>query len=303
VNQFVEQANIDEYPSAANVALSQDGKQVCFVRGGWKDNYLVVREVETGAEVVIWKDLPAVFCRVAAIGPGKFRLVSEELEGKEEPGKGRRLKTVVRDFDVDKKEFSEKVLRKSEATDIGMFLIHYLSADGKTYFWSGPRYSDVLGTRRVQLFDVDSGKPIPFGDPKDEKLGGGWMSSDGKRLWYHRRVDEIDKGFRVDLNDPKTEIDDKNLLAVSADAKWVIRHGTRSKFLNHAEIAESLDGPNWVHLFNLDQSGLRGEGHPISPNGKYFVFGSMPGALTIVDLTELKTRVKDFEGKFTTDSR
>jgi hypothetical protein len=110
-----------------------------------------------------WKELPAGFDRLACVGGEKFVSVREE---EVEPG-SKRWQTVTRTLDKNGLGPAQ-VLRPHRAGEIG-FHTSGLSADGKHYFWLGPR--EPPPEMRAEVYDVGNPVPILFVPlPHDRKV-------------------------------------------------------------------------------------------------------------------------------------
>jgi len=288
-----EQPNIGDYATAADVCLNPAGTRVAFVRGGWRDNYFVVRSVASGAEEGRWS-LPGGHCRIAATGLDTFVCVSEEVDT--ESLGSRRLKTMVREYKVGQtKSIYEDLLRPPQESDVHMFTHHWLSADGRYYAWGGPRKFAPGGGRRVEVFDVVNRRPVAPAIPVECDDGGAptvLLDSDGKRLWFNPAnqksafIDLASAAKRTPVNDFPFAVEPKIAYAVYAKS--------RGAGMYHLVVTRP-DGRPWINLAHVDFTAPRGEGHPFSRDGRVILFGSPCGACTIVRLDRLTEQLVEIE--------
>jgi WD40 repeat protein len=295
VNRFREPQVGRYFGYHADVALSDDGSQVAYAAGGKTDVYLSVRDVATGKELGRW-GLPAGFDFVAPAGPGKFLSVREEFEGPEK----KTLKTVARLFEIGNPDcLSERVLRKSIASDVALYMSHDLTPDGRYFAWGGPRKFGK-GGRRVEVFDVATGARIaniPCTDAVNDGEPFVHLAADGKYLWYQSNK----KVYRVELSTTKPAIEvDGWVFAMPQDGRWTARQTPRGFGADQLTLFSEKGGKPILHFTNPNFSGPTGQGEPASPDGRYFVYGSTGGLLTLVDLREIDLETSEIDRKLGT---
>ncbi len=295
VAQFQVEPNDTLIASMADVALSEDGKQLFYARGGLGKTYAAVFDVESGKELANSRwELPGGFDRAASVASGEFLAVREEAEIVTDAGT--KYRTIAHVFRMGKKEpVSERVLRKSEATDISGFTHQFLTSDGRYYAWCGPRHHGPLGTRLVLVIDMRTGETKRTGVDCSGSAPTAILSPDGKRLWFTPLNDKIST-----MELPNGAATDEVVLpfAIASNLTYVARPRRRSDWMFQLELTRWPIERSWMQISNPDHSVPRGEGSPFSPDGQFLAFGSSSGLFTLVNVRELERKTEEIEKNF-----
>jgi WD40 repeat protein len=263
--------------SNVGVALSEDARHLAYADG----REALILAVSTEEELLGRWPLPEAFGnRLACLGGSKFRLVREE----QAKGQGEA-------YELQAGKDAPKILATVRPPLPGEsgFCSNELTADGRYYYWYGPRKPLQ---RRLEVREVATGRLVRCVEekPNQPEMQGG-LSPDGRYLFQG-----MDKGaLRYDLHRSDAPA---QMRAMPADVSpaaglWA--------FDNHADIpGDNLlslwpahgDRP-WLTFGNDDLSSPQAV--RFSPDGRYLVWGSQSGVLTVVDLPALKHDVGEFE--------
>ena len=280
------------FATNAAVALSDDGRQLGYASGGPDRSHVLIREVASGRPLAEW-ELPGGYERMAFV-EGGFVLVREERDESfraEQPPQ----RTVAWKLGVGKTPRVLRVVRPAESRDDKGFLSSSLTQDGRLYLWVGPR--EPIARRRVELREVATGRlvrrvPAPSQSPSQEP--GALLDPQGRNFQVNFESGEKTVFDYSDPDRPGKAIS-FTTWGSSPDNRWL---ATREP-IQPADPTPVLglrrqgDHILWLHFTNDDLSGPL-EVH-FSPDGRFLVWGSQDGAISVADLTVLERDVNDFE--------
>jgi WD40 repeat protein len=287
----------DFFAMNAAVALSDDGRLLAYASGGESRAAGNIREVATGKVCSSW-ELPGGYERLACTGGNNFLLIREEIEENKAT-----TRTAARDLSPGRPINLPRVIRRSEPGDVRRFFGHDLSADGRYYWWSGPRLTPW--NRRVEVYDVKANVPLfrlPW--PTREKIVeiGSQLSPDGRILWYGDTCGTIRK---CALAQPQSSVAVAfSPIALSSDGRWSITlQPERVPPLNdclilgcgwHAE-------KDWLAFGERDAVAQAPDKVCFSPDSHYLAWGDAQGTVHIADLHFLNEKVRAFAEEILAD--
>ncbi|MCE9563312.1 MAG: protein kinase [Planctomycetes bacterium] len=275
------------------MALGPKGRQIAYASGGRERSRVIVNELATAKEVASW-DLPGGFEKLCPMNEGQFLSVREEI------GEGfRNVTTMRRLLEIGKPCPAGQVIRTPAASDRSRFIDHWLSQDGQHYLWAGPR--EPANDRRVELYEVHTGRlvwqimpPTAPNDLAPDCL----LSGNLQHLWIR---DGNPKTLHYELppRKPPTSVNDV-LYVVSADQRWVLAGSLAENGIPRAAVLRrGLDDEPWIEFPFRDGNAPAGGRYLFSPDGRHLAWGAASGAVTVIDMLELETQVKQFDVEIT----
>jgi WD40 repeat protein len=313
----------DLYPGNTGLALSDDGRFLAFASAG---NHQPARALlrDVRSRRFVYPDFPRLAATAAGLGPvppapcsaallvlgsranlppgfetlayanGRFVLVREEYENaptEERVRRTRRTHTVVYDWPLGQAPRQARVLRSSQPGDVLQFFNVGLSADGRHYAWTGPREPE--SARRAEVWNVATGelvKRVPLAEvPSQGHESAIYLSPDGNHFWVDNW--QYQRQFRLDQPDPERTFTHLPV-AVSPNGQWIADYVGNGRFALRPFAGDRA----WLELGNLDPADIvMTIAFSPDPACRYVAWGSKSGAVTVVDLAELRRRVEAFE--------
>ncbi len=208
------------YAPEAAVALSDDGRQLAYASGGEDKAHALIYEIPGWKKLGEWP-LSGGFEKLACVRGREFVLVREQLDED-----GQNVHTVAWTLEAGKEPVGPTLIRPSRPGDERRFHGSELTRDGRYYSWLGPRRPE--NSRRVELFDVATGKPLIQRElPRNPHTGNFWgtnLNPDGRYLWIWE-PEGAGEVWRYDLSDlthpPRRQANGLGGY-LSPDGQWVM---------------------------------------------------------------------------------
>jgi len=181
-----------------------------------------------------------------------------------------------------------RVVRAAEQEDARKFEYSGLSANGRLYWWSGPRDPD--SQRRVELWDVAGKRRILRLQPPRHP-GGNYSAGllgDDRYFWVAGKSSEHTV---YDLVSGKTVLRANQPPAVDAPGTgWLCR--CRISLTGFPSLSLSREGEDAeLELYSAEGSGRTVR---FSPDGRYLAWASHGGTITVADIEQLRNEVTAF---------
>jgi WD40 repeat protein len=272
------------------IALSKDGRLLAYACGGRNRSRVVVWDVASAKEVAGW-ELPGGFEKLAAVGPGQFASVREEIT----PGT-RNVTTVARLLEVGKPLQAGRVIRQPDPQDRARFIDHWLLPDGNHYLWSGPR--EPSAGRRVELYEVRSGRLLWRVTPPESTgdSAPACVLSENLRELLVRDDRGSESLYAYPTREPRPV--PGRTYSTSADGRWLLEGLLSENGLPRAAVLRRGDSAEpWVEFPIRDFTAPTGGQYLFSPDGRHLAWGSTSGTVAVVDLAKLEQEVNQFEAE------
>jgi hypothetical protein len=294
VNAFAEVPGA-YYAGGAAIALSDDGRQLAYANGG--ESRVVIHEVSSGRKLTDEWKLPPGFERLACLRGANFLLVREEPEA---DGMTTR-QSAAWEFAVGMPPRPRSILRPAVRGEKSFF-DQCLSSDGRYYCWDGPRFPPA--NHRIEVYELARGRRVRKVEQpteREQQFSRSLISPDGRRLWvatdagaYLRYGSPHGMSLADDVGTPVPAVP----LAASPDHRWLafgLPADERRLAVRVALHHEGDDSP-WLEFSNPDQEGPTAVS--FSLDGRYLIWGSHAGVITVADLEVLQKEVGQFEKCF-----
>jgi WD40 repeat protein len=280
-----------EYAGNFTAALDDTARLLASAGSG----EALVHELGSGKQWRVPFSESAFGNRLVAVGAGKFLLVREEFDKRQD-----KWQSVAYELEAGQEKPKRlRVLRPSAPGERGIFFGE-LTPDGRYYLWSGPR--QPLGKRRLEVYEAATGKLVTRvpQDTLPDNLGpGGTLSPDGRYLAVSRpdlRPGQMDA---CDVYDLVTNARPRRLpyfpYAFSPDGRWVSSRAYPDEFrpVPTLTLMSWLADKPFVECFSLDDIGWFQR--EFSRDGRYLAWGEKNGALRVADLPLLRQAVERYE--------
>ncbi|MFL5339123.1 MAG: WD40 repeat domain-containing protein, partial [Gemmataceae bacterium] len=273
------------YSPNAAIALSDDGSLLGYASGG-KDAVAVLADASTGKELDRWP-LPTGFERMVYAG-GRFLLLREE-----ETHAGKfDWQTVAREFGPDHSPAdSMRIVRPAVAGEVD-FHTSGLTADGRFYWWIGPRRPPA--NMRAEVREIATGrlvKSVPIPQVQEAQTWDGFVTPDGGELWL------IGQGGWTahDLTGARpSEPRAPGPFGWALGSGWELVSNLSQEMRGTPALTiRRAGGPMWLELMSRDLAGISGA--CFSPDGRRAAWGSGHSTVSIIDLPLLQREVGEFE--------
>jgi WD40 repeat protein len=268
------------YASNDGVALS-DGARL-LAHAGMEE--AAVLEVRTGRERGRWRLPWALGNRLVYRGGDRFLLVREEKD----PGRG-----VAYELKPGRPPRCLGVVRPAVPGERG-FHASGLAAGGRYYWWFGPVASPH---KRVEVWEVATGRRLRRlpEETHQSAFGSGGLTLDGRYLFEARAGGVI---LRYDLRSegPPARVACVPGAYSAAAGLWACSGHPALAGDDRLSLWPVPDGRPWLALTNDDLGPVQATS--FSPDGRYLVWGSEGGVLTVLDLPALRRELREFERAF-----